>query len=327
VVLPRIAGALSSQAGVVVEVEHRRVDLEKANPPEGQQFSRTRNVRLHYREGAPSKHKITIEDTMRRYNTNTQETIVKTTVTKTKKAYTPDEWVLVEPKPYWTAPMYQLDEFVNRVRGAGPHGAWVRAADSIGQMKTIEIAYGRAGLLLPSPSLFTLSQLPDTNPFYEVPPRTYQPPLSDRNDQPRRGQKATQAQSSSQGQGHHQAQGSARDHNYASSQGHHQVHISAQGQNNAPAQNSTQAPNTAQVNGVSEDGDDAQVNEDSDDSDAPPASGHSQVQIQEQTHGPYQIQGPFRHQNPVLSQDAIPTQAEDEGLDPEAMINMAEALV
>lgn len=80
-------------------------------------------MRLHYREGPPSKHSIQVKDTTRLYNTNTQETIRKKMETEKKKAYMPDEWILVEPKPDWAAPMYQLDEFVNRVRGAGPHGA------------------------------------------------------------------------------------------------------------------------------------------------------------------------------------------------------------
>ncbi|KAJ7180878.1 NAD(P)-binding protein [Mycena filopes] len=60
---------------------------------------------------------------------------------RVEKAYTfPDLG-----EPWWTTYRYQLEAFVNKVKGRTPH-AWVTKEDSIANMKVIESVYAKTGL-------------------------------------------------------------------------------------------------------------------------------------------------------------------------------------
>ena len=48
----------------------------------------------------------------------------------------------------WTTYRWQLEEFVNKIRRRPGSGAWMKAEDSIKQMKMIDSAYTKAGLPL-----------------------------------------------------------------------------------------------------------------------------------------------------------------------------------
>lgn len=64
-----------------------------------------------------------------------------------KKAYTLREaGIDRDSGPYWTPYKYQLDEFVNHVRGREGTGVWFNSEDGINQMKMTDMAYDKAGL-------------------------------------------------------------------------------------------------------------------------------------------------------------------------------------
>jgi len=48
-------------------------------------------------------------------------------------------------QPWWTTYRYQLEAFVNKVKGREPH-AWVTKEDSISNMEVIESVYAKSGL-------------------------------------------------------------------------------------------------------------------------------------------------------------------------------------
>ncbi|KAJ7491898.1 NAD(P)-binding protein [Mycena latifolia] len=48
-------------------------------------------------------------------------------------------------QPWWTTYRYQLEAFVNKVKGRTPH-AWVEKEDSVANMEAIEMVYAKSGL-------------------------------------------------------------------------------------------------------------------------------------------------------------------------------------
>ncbi|KAK6984064.1 hypothetical protein R3P38DRAFT_3108960 [Favolaschia claudopus] len=61
--------------------------------------------------------------------------------TRTEKAYTLPNL----GEPWWTSYRYQLEAFVNKVKGREPH-AWVMPEDSVRTMEVIESVYAKGGL-------------------------------------------------------------------------------------------------------------------------------------------------------------------------------------
>ncbi|KAJ7691921.1 hypothetical protein B0H17DRAFT_1062180 [Mycena rosella] len=65
----------------------------------------------------------------------------KGTKARVEKAYTfPDLG-----EPWWTTYRYQLEAFVNKIKGREPH-AWVTKEDSVANMEAIELIYAKSGL-------------------------------------------------------------------------------------------------------------------------------------------------------------------------------------
>ncbi|KAK3381514.1 hypothetical protein B0H63DRAFT_475921 [Podospora didyma] len=121
--------------------------------PDGQEELRTRTVTLHNFIASSLWHRIDIIDEhVIRKTDGTNEPLKKWTVRESKKAYTlrdagnnivdSERW---ESKEYWLSYKYQLDAFVDRVRGRVPV-AWVDGEDSIAQMRAVDMAYLKAGL-------------------------------------------------------------------------------------------------------------------------------------------------------------------------------------
>ena len=76
--------------------------------------------------------------------------VLQTWTTKeSKKIYTYADAGINQPsEPFWSSYRYQLDQFVNRVRGREGSGAWVTAEESIGQARMIDMAYEQTDLPL-----------------------------------------------------------------------------------------------------------------------------------------------------------------------------------
>jgi predicted dehydrogenase len=77
--------------------------------------------------------------------------IVRTEVQKeSHKAYTWPEGTAGESKgePWWSTYRYQLEEFVNRVKGRSGSGVWLDGEESIKQMELTDKTYEKAGMLI-----------------------------------------------------------------------------------------------------------------------------------------------------------------------------------
>jgi predicted dehydrogenase len=68
------------------------------------------------------------------------------TEVKNIKAYEPPGKDGHIGQSWWSTYRYQLEEFVNRIKGRPGSGVWVNGADSIAQMEIIDRTYERAGL-------------------------------------------------------------------------------------------------------------------------------------------------------------------------------------
>ncbi|KDQ14928.1 hypothetical protein BOTBODRAFT_131922 [Botryobasidium botryosum FD-172 SS1] len=85
----------------------------------------------------------------------------KGTKARTEKVYTFPKSVtgggnLVEDEAWWTSYRYQLEAFVNRVKGREPQ-TWVSGEDSIKQMEAVERIYEKAGMPPRPTSSFTVT--------------------------------------------------------------------------------------------------------------------------------------------------------------------------
>lgn len=123
------------------EVELEEHTLESS---EGQVHTVKRNVIL-WNHLAPSVyHQIDVEDT---HVIRAGEQVVKSwTESKREKAYKWPSAQSAGEQEWWTTYRYQLEEFVNKIKGRDGSGVWVDAVDSVEQMKAIDATYLKAGL-------------------------------------------------------------------------------------------------------------------------------------------------------------------------------------
>jgi predicted dehydrogenase len=138
-------------------VMHREMVLPDESLPEEQEKVMTREVRMRNYIWGCIWHRIDVDDWYIVRN-KADGTVVKRWVERgTKKAYTLREaGIDRDSEPYWMSYKYQLDEFVNRVRGRDGTGVWVSGEDSINQMKMIDMAYEKAGLPVRPTTTFRL---------------------------------------------------------------------------------------------------------------------------------------------------------------------------
>ncbi|KAE8155313.1 NAD(P)-binding protein [Aspergillus avenaceus] len=133
------------------EAELEEQTLESS---EGQVHTVKRNVTM-WNHLAPSiYHRVDVEDThMIRVGTQ----VVKSwKETKREKAYKWPSGQSQGEQEWWTSYRYQLEEFVNKIKGRNGSGVWVDAKDSIGQMEAIDATYRKAGLRVRPTSDFDL---------------------------------------------------------------------------------------------------------------------------------------------------------------------------
>ncbi|KAK0641110.1 hypothetical protein B0T16DRAFT_208606 [Cercophora newfieldiana] len=131
-------------------VEHRPVVISE-DKAKGEETLRTRKVTIVNFLMGMVWHRIDVEDTFVVRRKDGGEEVRRWTEKESKKGYAWEETGLgVDRKsePYWLTYKYQLDAFVDRVKGREGTGAWVSGEDSIGQMRMIDMAYRKAGLPL-----------------------------------------------------------------------------------------------------------------------------------------------------------------------------------
>ncbi|KAK0617238.1 hypothetical protein B0T14DRAFT_568762 [Immersiella caudata] len=131
-----------------VTVTHRAVVIE-TNEEKGEETLRKRKVTMRNFMMAMIWHRIDIEDEFVVRKKEGGEEVRRWTVKESRKGYTWEEANIgVDRKceTYWLTYKYQLDAFVDRIKGREGTGAWVDGEDSIGQMRMIDMAYRKSGL-------------------------------------------------------------------------------------------------------------------------------------------------------------------------------------
>lgn len=142
-----------------IHVTHRPVVLASAPAgveiKEGEEVLRTREIRFANFVQPGLFHSITVSDqfVVRKVGAPAGSAPRKSwKQSKTVKAYTWREAGLAgsetQPgEPFWSTYRYQLEQFVNKVRGRDTP-QWIDGADSVGTMRMIDMAYTAAKLPL-----------------------------------------------------------------------------------------------------------------------------------------------------------------------------------
>ncbi|KAF2773338.1 putative dimeric dihydrodiol dehydrogenase [Teratosphaeria nubilosa] len=92
-------------------------------------------------------HSITVDrkHTVRR-RTDSQSLVSSWSERSTIKAYCWPSGSTAEGQEWWSTYRYQLEEFVNKIKGRKGSGVWVEGADSVAQMELIDAIYVKGGL-------------------------------------------------------------------------------------------------------------------------------------------------------------------------------------
>jgi predicted dehydrogenase len=124
------------------------VVLDKALPSAHEKVL-TRQVTLHGFLNAIIWHRIDVKDSYVIRNKVDRQPIKKWIESKSHKAYSykkaGGKFANLPGEDWWMSHRYQLEEFVNRVRGLQTQ-YWVSGEDSVNQMKMIDMAYEKSRL-------------------------------------------------------------------------------------------------------------------------------------------------------------------------------------
>ncbi|KAJ6009566.1 hypothetical protein N7499_005036 [Penicillium canescens] len=138
-------------------VTHKEVVVDDKSLPATQEKLRTRVVTLHGFIHAFIWHRIDVKDTFIIRNKGDRTPLKTWTESKSHKAYSykeaGGEFANLPGEDWWMSYRYQLEEFVNCVKGRPTH-YWVEGQDSWDQMKMIDMAYEKSGLGLRPTSEF-----------------------------------------------------------------------------------------------------------------------------------------------------------------------------
>ncbi|KAH9844671.1 NAD(P)-binding protein [Teratosphaeria destructans] len=92
-------------------------------------------------------HSITVDHKHAiRQRTGTQSVVRSWSERSTIKAYCWPSGHTAEGQEWWSTYRYQLEEFVNKIRGRQGSGVWIEGADSVAQMELIDAIYVKGGL-------------------------------------------------------------------------------------------------------------------------------------------------------------------------------------
>ncbi|KAJ5452801.1 Oxidoreductase N-terminal [Penicillium cf. griseofulvum] len=138
-------------------VTHKEVAILDKSLPVTQEKLRTRVVTLHGFIHAVIWHRIDVKDTFIIRNKGDRMPLKTWTESKSHKAYSykeaGGEFANLPGEDWWMSYRYQLEEFVNRVKGRSTQ-YWVEGKDSWDQMKMVDMAYEKSGLGLRPTSEF-----------------------------------------------------------------------------------------------------------------------------------------------------------------------------
>lgn len=138
-------------------VTTREVVVPDEALPSTQEKVLTRQITLHGFMHAIVWHRIDVKDSYVIRNKADGRPVQKWVDSKSHKAYTykeaGGEFASLPGEDWWMSYRYQLEEFVNRVKGRQTH-YWVSGEDSINQMRMVDMAYERSGLGLRPTSSF-----------------------------------------------------------------------------------------------------------------------------------------------------------------------------
>ncbi|KAI5864455.1 NAD(P)-binding protein [Durotheca rogersii] len=126
--------------------------------PEGHEVVRTRKIKFANFVMPSILHSIRIDDEFSLRNIEGKAEVKRWTSSKTVKTYSFREAGTDQPgEPHWLTYRYQLEQFVNKVRGREVP-QWVSGADSINTMRMIDMAYDAAKLPLRPTSKYLETQ-------------------------------------------------------------------------------------------------------------------------------------------------------------------------
>ncbi|EXJ89100.1 hypothetical protein A1O3_02164 [Capronia epimyces CBS 606.96] len=138
-------------------VTHRQVVVPDNTLPSDQEKLLTRQVTLHGFMQAFIWHRIDVKDSYVIRNKVDGQPVKTWVESKSQKVYSYKdagaEFANVPGEDWWMSYRYQLEEFVNRVKGRRTQ-TWIGAEDSINLMKMVDMAYEKSGLGLRPTSSF-----------------------------------------------------------------------------------------------------------------------------------------------------------------------------
>lgn len=144
-----------------ITVTHKEVIVPDDKAPSGHEKVRVRKLFMKNFMVSNYYHYIEIDDEYTLRKVDSGEIVKRWREKQTKKAYTWKESGLQDlpSEPYWMSYRFQLEEFVNRIKGRAGSGVWVDAEDSIAQTRMIDMAYEKSDLPLRPGSKFKLEDL------------------------------------------------------------------------------------------------------------------------------------------------------------------------
>ncbi|KAJ4287122.1 hypothetical protein N0V88_007744 [Collariella sp. IMI 366227] len=132
-------------------VTHRQVEVHDKTLPSSHQKLVTREVTIHGFIHAVFWHRVDVNEHFEIRDRDTGKVVKKWTESRWKKAHTAKdagvsgELANIESETYWMSFRYQLEAFVNRVKGRET-AYWVDREDSLLQMRMVDMAYEKSGL-------------------------------------------------------------------------------------------------------------------------------------------------------------------------------------
>lgn len=129
-------------------VQHRAVPATgEGEAEEGTELKRTRKVTFVNFMFSPVYHRVDVEDGFVVTKKDSGEEVRRYVKKETRKAYSFKEMGVDEPgEIYWPTYRYELEQFVNRVRGRPGNGTFFEHENSMAQMRALDMMYEKSGL-------------------------------------------------------------------------------------------------------------------------------------------------------------------------------------
>lgn len=130
-----------------IKVEHRETVVDDESLDPSHEKIVIRKVTFSGHMFATMHNRIDTEDNYQVRRKDNHQIIKKWTQKVQKGVHSFHEININEPgEVYWKSYRYQLEQFVNKVRGRKADAAWVSAENSLAQMKAVDMVYQKSGL-------------------------------------------------------------------------------------------------------------------------------------------------------------------------------------